>query len=454
MLDLDHVLCMVPPDGDMATRPAIARPASARRAGSPGREPRVRMAVVPDTDRSYDVTVFGATGFVGRLLAGYLAENAPPDTRIALAGRSRERLHAVRDSLPEAARDWAVLTADSSDRPSLDALAAQTRVLATTVGPYAKYGMPVVEACAAAGTDYADLTGEVLFVREAIDRVDGVARKTGARIVHACGYDSIPSDLSTFLLARRAADDDAGGLTDVRLVARLRGGLSGGTIASIRAQVEAMQSDPAHRRIALDPFALSPDRAAEPDTRQPRDAGPPTRLPDGSWTAPFVMAPFNTRIVRRSNALQDWAYGRALRYGEVMGAGRGVPGAVTAAGTTAGLVGALAVLALPPARRLLDRVLPEPGTGPGEEARAAGWFRMVVDARTESGRRYRATAAGPGDPGYAATAVMLGESVLALALDGDRLPERAGSLTPSTAMGEVLVERLRAAGHTYEVAPA
>jgi short subunit dehydrogenase-like uncharacterized protein len=203
-----------------------------------------------------------------------------------------------------------------------------------------------------------------------------------------------------------------------------------------------------------DPFALSPDRAAEPGTRQPRDAGPPARLPDGRWTAPFVMAPFNTRIVRRSNALQGWAYGRGLSYGEVMGTGRGPRGAVMATGLTAGLAGALAAMSFGPTRALLDRFLPEPGSGPDEATRAKGWFRMVVDADTETGRRYRATASGSGDPGYAATAVMLGESALALALDGDRLPDRAGSLTPATALGDVLVERLRAAGHTYEVAPA
>jgi short subunit dehydrogenase-like uncharacterized protein len=200
-----------------------------------------------------------------------------------------------------------------------------------------------------------------------------------------------------------------------------------------------------------DPYSLSPDRDAEPDTRQPPDAGPPTRMPDGRWTAPFVMAPFNTRVVRRSNALQNWAYGRGLRYGEVMGVGRGPLGAATAAGVTAGLVGTLAAMSFPPTRALLDRVLPEPGTGPGEQTRARGWFRMEVDATTERGRRYRATAAGTGDPGYAATAVMLGETALGLALDGDRLPGRAGSLTPATALGSVLVERLRAAGHTYEV---
>ena len=407
-----------------------------------------------DSARTYDIVLFGATGFVGRLLAGYLAEHAPAETRIALAGRSAQRCADVRDALPEAARDWAVLAADASDADALHALAGTTRVLVTTVGPYARYGLPVVEACARAGTHYADLTGEVLFVRDAIDRVDAVAQETGARIVHACGFDSIPSDLSVRLLAERAMADGAGGLTDVRLVATMRGGLSGGTIDSMRAQLEAMEQDRSRRRVVGDPFALSPDRAAEPATRQPRDAGPPSRTPDGRWTAPFVMAPFNTRIVRRSNALQGWAYGRGLRYGEVMGCGRGPLGALTATGLTAGLAGMFAAMSFGPTRGLLDRVLPAPGSGPGEDARAKGWFRMVVDAGSEGGRSYRATVAGPGDPGYAATAVMLGESALALALDENRLPRRAGSLTPATALGDVLVERLRAAGHTYEVAPA
>jgi short subunit dehydrogenase-like uncharacterized protein len=411
------------------------------------------MGAVAASARTFDLVVFGATGFVGRLLAAYLAEHAPAGTRIALAGRSRTRCEDVRTGLPPAARDWQVLEADTGDPASLAALAARTRVLVTTVGPYARYGLPVVEACARAGTHYADLTGEVLFVREAIDRVDDVARDTGARIVHACGYDSIPSDLSALLLARRAAADGAGGLCDVRLVATLRGGLSGGTIDSMRAQVEAVRGDRSLRRVLGDPYSLSPDRDAEPDTRQPPDAGPPTRMPDGRWTAPFVMAPFNTRVVRRSNALQNWAYGRGLRYGEVMGVGRGPLGVATAAGVTAGLVGTLAAMSFPPTRALLDRVLPAPGSGPSEEARRRGWFRSEVEAGTEDGRRYRAIAAGPGDPGYAATAVMLGESALALALDGDRLPDGAGSLTPATALGEVLVERLRAAGHTYEVAP-
>ncbi len=403
-------------------------------------------------EREHDVVLFGATGFVGRLVAGYLAKAAPPDLRIALAGRSREKLLAVVGGLPASPRHWELLEADSDDPTSLARMAESTRVLVTTVGPYQRYGLPVVEACARAGTHYADLTGEALFVREAIDRCDALARETGARLVHAAGYDSIPSDLSVLMLADRARADGAGGLTDVRLVATLRGGASGGTIDSMRAQIEAVARDSAVRRVLGDPYSLSPDRAAEPDTRQPPDAAFPGLAAEGRWTAPFVMAPFNTRIVRRSNALQDWAYGRGMRYGESMSAGRGVTGAVAAAGVTTGLAAALGAMAFPPTRALLDRVLPAPGSGPSESARANGFFRMVVDADTEGGRHYRATVAGSGDPGYAATSVMLGEAGLALALDGDRLPDRAGSLTPATALGEVLVERLRAAGHTYEVA--
>ena len=409
---------------------------------------------MPDDLRTHDLVLYGATGFVGELTAAHLAGHAPPGARIALAGRSRERLAAVRARLPGPARDWPLVQADATDPASLAALAGATRVVVTTVGPYAKYGLPLVEACARAGTHYADLTGEVLFVRQAVDRYDALARESGARIVHACGYDSIPSDLAVLLLHERAAADGAGGLRDVRLTATARGGLSGGTIDSIRTQVDTMRRDPAARRTAADPFALSPDRAAEPDTPQPSATGRPARTGDGRWTAPFIMAAFNTRIVRRSNALQGWSYGRELRYSEVMGTGRGPLGAVAAAGVSAGLFAFLAAMTLRPTRALLDRVLPAPGTGPSAATRERGWFRMAVDASTESGARYHAEIRGRGDPGYAATAVMLGQSGLALALDGDRLPARAGSLTPATALGTVLVERLRAAGHTYEVAPA
>ncbi|MHA7293401.1 saccharopine dehydrogenase family protein [Arthrobacter sp. HLT1-21] len=401
--------------------------------------------------RDHDLVLFGATGFVGELIAGYLANHAPAGLRVGLAGRSKEKLEALRSRLPVAAHDWALIEADSERPDSLAALAARTRALFTTVGPYAKYGLPVVEACARAGTHYGDLTGEVSFVREAIDRWDALARTTGARIVHACGYDSVPSDLAVLLLHQAAEADSAGGLTEVQLVARAKGGFSGGTIESMRGQLDAVRADPVLRSLADDPYSLSPDRAAEPSTRQPSDLGWVGRSEDGLRTAPFIMASANTRIVRRSNALQSWAYGRSLRYGKVMGMGRGPVGAVIAGATALGLRVFGAAMALPLTRKLLDRVLPAPGEGPSEAARRSGWFHSQVTASTESGRRYRAVVAGPGDPGYAATAVMAGEAALLLASDGDRLPPSTGSLTPATALGVVLVERLRAAGHTYEV---
>jgi short subunit dehydrogenase-like uncharacterized protein len=402
--------------------------------------------------REHDIVVYGASGFVGALTAAHLADHAPEGVRIALAGRSRERLEAARRELPPTARDWPVLVADSADAARVAELARSARVLVTAVGPYARYGLPVVEACARAGTHYADLTGEVLFHREAIDRTDALAKESGARIVHSCGYDSIPSDLGVLVLHERVAADGAGELATVELVATARGGVSGGTIDSMRGQFEDIGADRAKRRIVGDPHALSPDRAAEPARDQPSDTPAPARRgPRGLWTAPFVMASYNTRVVRRSNALLGFAYGRDLRYGERMGTGTGPVGAAAAYGTTAGLAAVVAGFSAAPTRALLDRVLPKPGSGPSAEARARGWFRMDLAATTTTGRRYTAVVAGKGDPGYAATAVMLGQSGLCLALDP--LPDRAGSLTPAVAMGSVLVERLRRAGHRYEVQP-
>ncbi|QCB92391.1 saccharopine dehydrogenase family protein [Cellulomonas shaoxiangyii] len=403
--------------------------------------------------REHDLVLFGATGFVGRLVAAHVAEHAPPGLRVALAGRTRAKVEDVRAALPAAARDWPVVVADTADPASLAAMAASARVVVSTVGPYLRHGLPVVGACARAGTHYADLTGEVPFVRRAIDRYDAVARASGARLVHACGYDAVPSDLAVLALHRRVAADDAGALRDVRLVATARGGVSGGTVASMRGIVQQAARDARIRRLLADPHALSPDRDAEPDVPQPPDTPAPGRTVDGGWVAASPMASFNTRVVRRSNALQGWAYGRTLRYGEVAGTGRGARGAAAAAGLTVGLGVLAGAVLLPPTRALLDRVLPAPGEGPDEETRRTGRFRMDVHAVTTTGRQYRALAAGSGDPGYAATAVMLGEAALALALDQDRLPDAAGSLTPATALGDVLVERLRAAGQTYEATP-
>ena len=404
-------------------------------------------------DRELDVVVFGATGFVGRLVAGYLAGHAPGGVRVGLAGRSGRRLADVRAGLGAAASAWPLLVADSADPPSLAALAQAARVVVSTVGPYRAQGLALVQACAEAGTDYADLTGEVLFVRDSIDRCHDVAARSGARIVHCCGFDSVPSDLGVLLLHLAARDDDAGDLHDTTLVVTaLRGGISGGTLASLIGQQEEVRAGAVRRRMVQDPYALSPDRAAEPDLGDEHDLDRGTY--DGGlrmWTAPFAMAGINTRVVRRSNALQGWAYGRRFRYREVTGFGTSPAAPLLAVVTGAGLKAAQAGLEFGPSRALLGLLLPAPGQGPGEKTRRTGYFRIQIHTRTSAGVRYLAAIEARGDPGYAATSVMLGEAALCLALDRDRLPGQAGVLTPATAMGAALTARLRAAGHTLAI---
>ncbi|MBF6473140.1 MULTISPECIES: saccharopine dehydrogenase family protein [Nocardia] len=409
--------------------------------------------------REFDLVLFGATGFVGKLTAQYLAGAAPESARIALAGRSLDKLTAVRDGLGPKAASWGLVVADSTDRTALDELAARTEVVVTTVGPYLRYGMPLVAACAVNGTHYADLTGEPLFIREAIDAHHEQAAATGAKIVNSCGYDSIPSDLSVYQLYRRTVEDNTGELVDTTLVASLKGGVSGGTIDSGRAMMEAIAADPAKGAVLSHPYSLSPDKSMDPDVgRQSDQALSRASAIDPSldgWVSTFVMAAHNTKIVRRTNGLLGWVYGKNFRYREVMSAGRSRVAPLVAAGMAGGIVVGLTAGALlsraSAGRKLLDRVLPKPGTGPDEQARTSGWFSMKTFAHTTSGAKYVATFAGTGDPGYQATAVLLGESGLCLAFDTDKQPELAGVLTPAAAMGDALTDRLRAAGMTITV---
>ena len=373
------------------------------------------------------------------------------------------RLEKVRSGLDSKAADWPLLVVDASDEAQVAELAAATRVVATTVGPYAKYGMPLVAACAAAGTHYCDLTGEVLFVRDAIDAYQDEAAASGARIVNSCGFDSIPSDLGVWVTAQQVAADGEGTLGETLLHVRtLRGGISGGTIDSMRQQAIVSSADPSARRRAGDPYGLSPARDEEPSHRNRRPAPRnvlekvsrqvPVNLDPvtGRWNAPFFMASYNTRIVRRSNALTNWSYGRDFRYDEVMDTGRGPGGAVKAGLTTAVLGGVFTGMSFGPSRQVLDRVLPKPGEGPSEERMAGGRFVLQIETTTTTGARYRTTVAADEDPGYSGTAIMLGQSALALAFDGDALPDAAGVLTPATGIGQPLVDRLRAHGFTFD----
>ncbi|SCY48559.1 Uncharacterized conserved protein [Rhodococcus erythropolis] len=401
--------------------------------------------------RELDIIVYGASGFVGKLLADYLVKHAPEGTKIGLGGRSLEKLAATRADLGTAAADLPLIIADADDATALKALAQRTRVVATTVGPYAKYGHTLVHECASAGTHYVDLTGEVLFHRESIDANHELAVSTGAKIVHSCGFDSIPSDLGVHVLHEKVTADGAGELTDTTLVVTaLRGGVSGGTIDSLRNQIDVSKDDARLRKLAASPYSLSPNRDREPDLGRQSDVS----VVDGKkidpslkgWKAPFVMASYNTRVVRRSNALRDWAYGKKFKYSEVMSVGSSVVSPVIAGGVAVGLGALVAGLALPPTRFLLDKVLPAPGEGPSESTQKKGHFTLDVFTTTTTGTRYTSRVKAKGDPGYSATAVMLGESALSLTKDHKDLPAATGVLTPSTALGDVLVERLRKAG--------
>lgn len=408
-----------------------------------------------DAQRELDAVVFGATGFVGALTADHLAAHAPLDARIGLAGRDEVRLRRLRDRLGERAADWPLIVADVDRPETLQQLADRTTAVATTVGPYVRYGEPLVAACASAGTHYADLTGEVMFVRRMIDRHHQEASDRGARIINAAGFDSIPSDIGVLELANAARDADAGELAETELVVTdLRGGISGGTLASMTEQLAAIRRDPAARGLVADPYSLSPDREAEPDRTHPgwpseRDAVSLRHDPlTGRWLAPFIMAAYNTRVVRRSNALLGHRYGREFRYREALGLGSGGIGLAVATAATLGTGLLAGSMLFGPTRRLVGRLGPKPGEGPSEQVQANGRFRCELAAVTSSGRRVTGIMGASGDPGYAATAVMLGESLLALALDGGRLPDVAGVLTPATGIGTALSDRLRKRGFT------
>lgn len=416
------------------------------------------------TQRELDVVLYGATGFVGALTASHLATHAGPDVRIALAGRSQTKLESLRAQLGDAAAGWELVAVDAADTAGLGRLAGRAVAIASTIGPYARHGKELVRACAEQGTHYADLTGEVLFVRWSMDEVSAIAARAGARIVHSCGFDSIPSDLGVLVTAQQVAADGAGTLGETTLsVLSVKGGFSGGTIESGRQQMADMRGDADARRIVGDPYSLSPRRSEEPAAHIDGDRGALTKvraaLPvtrdarTGRWTGPFIMASFNTRIVRLSNTLSNWSYGREFRYNEVVDFGTGPLAPVRASAMVAGLGVILAGMVVPPTRMLIDKLLPKPGEGPSEEVRAAGRFRMLIRTVTTTGARYRTKVGADHDPGYNGTAIMLGESILSLALDGDRLPDRAGVLTPATAMGDVLVERLRTHGFVLDASP-
>ena len=406
-------------------------------------------------DREFDIVVWGATGFTGRLVARYLAEQygIGGEVRWTIGGRNESKLKSLQTELAEinpAAGELSLIVADSHSPEQLQSMAARTRVVLTTVGPYAKYGSDLVAACVRAQTDYADLCGETQFIRRMIDAHHDAARQSGCRIVHCCGFDSIPSDMGVLVLQQAAQEQFGHPLSHATLyVEVMKGGASGGTMASMLNVLEEAR-DPAVRRILGDPYALIPSDAERGPDRGDQNGvrwDPERRI----WTAPFVMAAINTRVVRRSNAVMDHLWGRDFSYREVTAMKPGLGGWIKSQQTAIGL-GAFVTLAWPRITRKLlqSTVLPSPGEGPTPQQQENGFFRLRICGRG-NGNALDVVVRGQRDPGYGATSRMLAESALCLARNRNELPDRCGILTPASGIGWPLIQRLKTADVTFEV---
>jgi short subunit dehydrogenase-like uncharacterized protein len=380
-------------------------------------------------ERQHDIVLFGATGFTGGLTAEYLAAHADPGTRWALAGRRRSKLEAVRSRLGSGQAELPLIEADVTDAQAIRALAESTRVVITTVGPYINYGEALVAACAAAGTDYVDLTGEPEFVDLMWLRYHEQAEQTGARIVHSCGFDSIPYDLGTLFTVQRLPREKP---IKVECFLRVGGTFSGGTYHSaihIMGRLRQGMSVGRQRR----------QREPRPEHRRVKGIpGYPHRDAQDGWVVPFPTIDPQT-VLRSARALED--YGPDFSYSHYLVLKRlpVMAGAAVGAGTVA------ALSQLPPTRNLLLK-LKDPGDGPSPEQREKAWFRVRLVGQAD-GRRIQTTVSG-GDPGYGETSKMLAQSALCLAHDS--LPARAGQLTPAVAMGQPLIDRLTSAGIKFE----
>lgn len=407
-----------------------------------------------DRNAKLDILVWGATSSVGRLVAEYLLGRygVGRDLNWALGGRSRDKLERLRTELANIdpkAMELPILIADAMDAKSLDQIVPQVQVVATTVGPYALYGRELVAACARHGADYCDLTGEVLFIRDMIDQHHAEAVKSGARLVPCCGFDSIPSDLGVLMMNEHMRTHYGAPCDEVKFfLTGASGGVGGGTVLSALHQFEQAKN-PKARRVLANPYSLNPVSSERgPDTYDSMDARWDWDL--GGWTGPFIMAGVNTRIVRRSNALAGFAYGKGFRYSEAWGFSKGIRGWLQAQSLAFGMKATLGCLQFAAARSMALKFLPQSGEGPSKEARDRGFFKVRLFGIGK--QRLQGRVVGTSDPGHGETAKMFGESAVCLALDRrDGKAKEGGVLTPATAMGMRLVDRLRSAGMTFEV---
>ena len=386
--------------------------------------------------KNVDIAVFGASGFTGRLVAEYLSRKYPASTGIrwAMVGRSAEKLAAVQKEIG-APDDTPIIVANADDPASLKAVAETSKVILTTVGPYQLYGNDLVAACAEAGTDYVDLCGEPAWMRKMIDAHEATAKKSGARIVFSCGFDSIPFDLGVHFLQQEAEKNFGAPCVEVRtLMRKMKGAFSGGTAASFKATMAAAMKDPAVIDLLKNPFALAPGFEGP---KQPSGAKPFHDDELNLWLAPFIMAAINTKNVHRTNALSGHAYGEDFVYSEMMITGPGEEGEAVAKMIASD-------------NSMLGEDAPKPGEGPSKEERESGFYDVLLLGKAAAGQKINVSVKGDRDPGYGSTSKMIAEAALCLINESADAP--GGILTPAAAMGDALIGRLtKNASLTFDV---
>jgi len=403
--------------------------------------------------KSLDIILFGATSFVGKITTQYLLTEIGLGNNVkwAIAGRSLQKLNQLKAELGSEAEAIPIVVADSSNSASLTKMCQQTRVVLSTVGPYALYGESLIEACVNNGNDYCDLTGEAYWIKKMLDKYQIRAEKTGARIINCCGFDSIPSDLGVHFLQQLSQQQLGTFCSDVRFrVKAMKGGVSGGTVASGIEMAKAVKKDPTLRRKMGNPYLLCQPQTSK--VKQPRILKPTFDKDFHEWSAPFIMETINSRVVLRSNNLQQQNALENFTYGEAVLTGKGRKGYFRALGVTLGL-GGFALAAKNKFLRFLIQkfVLPKPGQGPSPEQQENGFFDLrIVGKNNQQSVLVKVT--GDRDPGYGCTAKMLVQSGLCMAFDISRSDLGGGFWTPATAMGDKLIKRLvDSAGMTFEV---
>ncbi|MEM6878044.1 MAG: saccharopine dehydrogenase NADP-binding domain-containing protein [Bacteroidota bacterium] len=392
------------------------------------------------TSREFDIIIYGASGFTGRLVAEYLFNKYGSSGEIqwAMGGRNQQKLEEVRQMVADTTVP--IVVADSQDESSLREMVQRTQVMCTTVGPYAKYGSKLVAACVEQGTHYCDLTGEVQWIRRMIDQHHQAAQQAGVKIVHTCGFDSIPSDMGVFYAQQEAKSRTGQYAEQINMRVRAaKGGISGGTYASLGNVMEEAAQDRQVYKTLVNPYGLNPAGEQEGPDQRDLSSVKYDKVSKG-YIFPFIMAGINTKVVRRSHALSEYPYGEDFQYDEAMMGGSGFMGRMKS--NMAALSLGIVMTAKPGSitKKIVDRFLPDPGEGPSESQRESGYYKLLFFLSFADGQKAKVTVTGDRDPGYGSTSKMLAESAICLAKD--ELNDQFGVITPSTAMGEALLQRL------------